>query len=212
MNILIFGDSITQGFHDTKMGGWVNRLAIHLMDKEVEGDQYGDYSVFNLGIFGDNSADLIKRLPTELATRMDKDGGLVIIAIGTNDSYFSVETRESKISLDEFEKNLRSCVDLAKEKSAKVCLVSPIPVIDKMLQPIPWKTTHCYSNERLDEYKEIVKKVATKTGCLLIETQDVFNPNPEDYLPDGVHPNAEGHRLVFERVLKELEKEGIIPS
>ncbi len=87
--ICILGDSITQGYYDFEKSGWINRLTSSLWGKDI------DYSVFNLGVSGDASFDLIKRLEIELKVRSVKT---VIVNIGVNDA--GTENRKNRINLE----------------------------------------------------------------------------------------------------------------
>lgn len=62
MVICIFGDSITWGASDSEKGGWVERLKIYF------GEKY-DINVYNLGISGDATEDLLVRIEKELRSR-----------------------------------------------------------------------------------------------------------------------------------------------
>ena len=78
-NIIIFGDSITYGACDYEMGGWVNRLRIYF-DNNAE----SKISVFNLGISGEISEEVLTRFDSEFNARYDKDKkNVVIFAIGS---------------------------------------------------------------------------------------------------------------------------------
>lgn len=54
--VSIWGDSITWGETDPDSGGWVARLR-----KFFDADEEHEISVYNLGVHGDTTADLIKR-------------------------------------------------------------------------------------------------------------------------------------------------------
>jgi len=62
MSILVFGDSITWGTADFEHGGWVTRLFIELgRDFEID--------VYNLGVSGDKTPDLLERFESESKSR-----------------------------------------------------------------------------------------------------------------------------------------------
>ena len=120
--ILAFGDSIVQGFWD-KEGGWVQRLKKHLT--EISINNHSDYfSVFNLGVSGDTSKDLLARFEFETKNRLNdgegKNDTLIIFSIGTNDSIFNNKTKLHLISQEEYRKNLTELLELAKKYASKV--------------------------------------------------------------------------------------------
>ena len=97
MRILVFGDSITQGFWDMR-GGWVQRFAskVHQasLDNMLHGDGKGYIEVFNLGISGDTSEGVIGRLKQEVeARRTDDKSEIIILSIGINDSVLKSDNK-----------------------------------------------------------------------------------------------------------------------
>ncbi len=210
MRILVFGDSITQGFHDDEMGGWCNRLAQYAIRKTVDSDYDYSSSIFNLGISGNNTDNLVKRFPHELKARLDGQDGAVLFALGVNDSQFELGTNANRVELEKYEENIKECINEAKKYTEHVFINSLLPVNDSLLSPMPWKPTHGYSNTFIDKYNETVKRIAAELGCVLIDISDVFPNTSQEFLPDGIRPNAEGHRLIYVRVKSELEKAGIL--
>ena len=57
----IFGDSITYGVIDRE-GGWANRLRKYLDARTLDSNGKDLFMLYNLGISGDTSADLLARL------------------------------------------------------------------------------------------------------------------------------------------------------
>ena len=73
MNVLIFGDSITWGAYDPEQGGWATRLRNYFEEKD------NDIDVYNLGISGDTTADLLERIEIEAKSRVcDNFGGPIV--------------------------------------------------------------------------------------------------------------------------------------
>ncbi|MGC9310458.1 MAG: SGNH/GDSL hydrolase family protein [Candidatus Aenigmatarchaeota archaeon] len=66
--ILIFGDSIVFGLWD-KQGGWANRLRKEL-DESARGDPNRHIQLYNLGIAGDTSIDVLERCENEILQRI----------------------------------------------------------------------------------------------------------------------------------------------
>jgi hypothetical protein len=69
MRVLVFGDSITQGYWDTD-GGWVDRIRRHFDTIQATDLQDNDEpTIFNLGISADNSRNILERIETETISR-----------------------------------------------------------------------------------------------------------------------------------------------
>ena len=79
IHIGIWGDSITSGANDYEKGGWINMLNLSSKNNK-------EYTIiYNLGIEGDTSENLIKRFEVECKARKIN---VVLFAIGINDSLY----------------------------------------------------------------------------------------------------------------------------
>ena len=214
MRVLIFGDSITQGFHDEVAGGWCNRLVAEVMRRDVESGQQYDKSVFNLGISGDTSADLLKRIKYETESRKSKNltygGDVALIAIGVNDSQYHMQTLLTKLTLEETECNVHEIIQILQEQNLRVIFVGPAPVFESRIQPMAWKPTHGYSNPLIQKYSTLIQNISKKSECEFISTSDVYEGREKEVLLDGIHPSAEGHELIYNLVKASLEAKGIL--
>lgn len=189
--ILIFGDSITYGAFDKK-GGWVERLKEKLMGKDI--------LVYNLGVSGDTTIDLLDRFENETRARYDNDTTL-ILEIGINDSYHSDITPEM------FENNIQELIKKAKKYSKKIVFLGLTPVDESKTNPLPWNKNAFYKNNKIQKYDNIIKEVCKRNSIHFIEISNNFAKT--DYkalLHDGLHPNTKGHEKVFEIVSKDLNK------
>ena len=83
MRVLIFGDSITQGFWDTD-GGWVQRIRKAYDEETIKAD-YELPTIFNMGISGDSSGDIVEQFEAETKARYNDDGIGFVFAVGVND-------------------------------------------------------------------------------------------------------------------------------
>jgi lysophospholipase L1-like esterase len=83
---LFFGDSITYGEYDGVFGGWVDILKRYALQKYNEGSD--ELILFNLGIGGETTEGLVKRIPHEMKARNSAEGNVVFIGYGANDLAF----------------------------------------------------------------------------------------------------------------------------
>jgi lysophospholipase L1-like esterase len=210
MHIIVFGSSIEQGFDDTDKGGWVNRLFLEYGTR-TRGQGHGDFNaVFNLGISGNTSDQIVERFSNELACRVDPDEKtLVIIESGGNDSIRNLETNECAVPLDRFEQNCQTMINEA-NKYGKVVVLGLYDSDYENMNPIPWYEGHAALKEDADLYDKKLQEMANENEVLYISLSGLFEGKFEELTFDGDHPNAVGHQLVFERVKSALEKEGIL--
>ena len=193
MNILIFGDSITWGAYDPEQGGWATRLRNYFEEQD------NDVAVYNLGISGDTTADLLARIEVEAKSR---EPNLIIFAIGINDAQFIHSTNGLRVSLDEFQQNLAKLLALAKKFTNKVVFVGLTKVDESKTAPIPWNTAKSYTNENIERLDNVIKKFCEDTKLKFIPMESIVG---NDDLIDGLHPNTKGHIKIFNQMKSEIE-------
>lgn len=180
----VWGDSIVHGGCDMEMGGWVQRLRIYLTRRGL-----GDH-VFNLGLGGNNSTDVLARIDAEIVARSGHiDHALV--GVGVNDMC----TQSKLIAEGAFARNLEEIVTTIRGRGKRPHLLTTT------FTPAP-------AREVWQRYNDAIRQTAQKTGADLIELNSV--PQESD-LPDRVHPNGFGHEKVFHAVRTHLQTAGIIP-
>jgi lysophospholipase L1-like esterase len=205
MRIFVFGDSITYGNWDYEGGGWVNRLRNFLDTKSLVKHKF-DYRLYNLGISGDTSKDLLYRFEFEIKNRLkDNEESLVIIEIGINDSLFFQDKKKLTTSPKIFRKNIQKLIKLSRKFTEKIIFVGPTSVVESKVNPLPWRKEVSYKNGYISKYNEVIKSVCKENKVFFIDIfAEWINLNYEILLEDGVHPNSEGHKKIFEIVKESL--------
>jgi lysophospholipase L1-like esterase len=200
IKIAIFGDSFVYGRIDPENGGWVSRLKSYFEKLEKFN------GVFNLGIPGNTSKTLLKRIKNECEVRRTD---IIIIEVGTNDA--SYVNNKQKVSPEEFELNLQKIIDIVNSFSSKIVFVG-IPLVDET-KSMPLKTIEeptFFENSKLEEYNEIIKKACIKNKIFFIDLVSKLEKDYFKYLSEGVHFNSKGHQKIFEIVEDFLNKNKII--
>jgi len=199
--ILIFGDSIVYGAWDAK-GGWADRIKQEVHKKFLEDPDF-PWLAHPLGVDGDTSKGLLKRFESETKPRIVYGGDtLFIISIGDNDSLFNNKKKEHWVSPEEYKKNLQEIFKLAKNYKAKILFVGSAGVDESRVDPAPWVPDCSYKNEYAKQYDDIAKEVCKENQVVFV---DIFGLDKK-HLIDGIHPNTEGHKKIFEAVWPVLEK------
>ena len=67
--------------------------------------------------------------------------------------------------------------------------------------PVSWINFY-YTNENLSKYSKVMEEVCKENGVLFMNTIGLANSDFED----GLHPNALGHKKLFEQVKSFLVK------
>lgn len=200
MRVLVFGDSIGQGFSDPQ-GGWVEALKRYYLAQGT------DIEIFNMSISGDTSQNVLARIESEtVVRRWPKDPVLIVLAIGVNDT--QKHFRDVKTSVDDFVTNIESMVKIARRVADKLLIVGLTPCIDVRLNPTPWNKNITYSNERIGTYEKLLEEVAERRAVPFVPLWEGLTNKwrVEDIFPDGLHPTAAGHELILHIVQPEIEK------
>lgn len=207
MRILFFGDSITQGFWDIK-GGWVGRLREHfdaLAMQDLANSKQPE--IFNLGVSGDTTRNLLTRIEAE--TKVRKWAGdplVVVVAIGTNDDLFEGDAQY--ISPDEFKSNLETIVSILKPICQSIVLVGNPACDESRTMPVSWADC-TYTNTELERSEQTIAEVAKCHELPYVPIFQEFKARLDagaDLLQDGLHPNGAGHQLIADLVKPLLEK------
>jgi lysophospholipase L1-like esterase len=208
MRVLVFGASITQGFWDTE-GGWVQRLRHYYDEKVIEEipENRNFLTFFNLGISGDRTKGIVKRIKAETEARIwPREPFTFLISTGINDS--PILDGKNIYELSEFEADLKSILDTAREFSNKIMFIELTPCDEANTTPIPWGKYH-YTNQRIQAFNDVTRKFCSYNNLPLIPIFDGFKKtmdSGEKLFADGLHPNDAGHQLIFELVRPELDK------
>lgn len=190
MNICVFGDSIVWGEGDNEHGGWCQRLKNYFLQKDP------DSTVFNLGIPGEASSNLIERLEREYVTR---EGDVLIISIGINDSQIISGTK--RVSEKVFSTIYKQLLELSIQISKKVLVVGLTRVDESKTTPIPWSKSKSYLNSRIQLFDRIIQQVAEEKKVEYIPVSEVISHTE---LSDGLHPNSQGHKKIFQTILPHI--------
>lgn len=210
--ILVYGSSISWGAWD-EVGGWVDRLKQYINKKVIDSEGKYYCLLYNLGISGDDTTGVIKRLEDELTRRFDKSEELVVIfEMGINDSMYKNAEKEFRTPKEKFKENLRELIKLSRRHTDKIVFVGLSPAVDSILDPIPWHPAASYKTEYIKEFDEMIKDICKENNLLFIDTLTPFAERDYQKLLtlDGIHPNSEGHKFIFEIVKNELEKNNLI--
>ena len=207
MRVLVFGDSIAQGFWSVD-GGWVEKLRRHydrLALEDLRNNKQPE--IFNLGVSGDTTHNLLARLEPETKVRKwPEDPLIAVIAIGTNDDLF--ENGEQRVQPREFRHNIQKVINILEPLVEKIMFVGSAACDEKLTTPVFWANIH-YSNEQMQKYEQIVEEESQKRAIRFVPIFESFKAKMETgekLLADGLHPNNEGHKLIFELVRPELDK------
>ncbi|ROI00130.1 SGNH/GDSL hydrolase family protein [Chryseobacterium daecheongense] len=199
---LFFGDSITYGEYDGVFGGWVDILKRYALQQFHEGKD--ELILFNLGIGGETTEGLIKRIPHELSARNAADGNIVFIAYGAND--LAAKEGEKLVKPEQFKSNILTAIQHAKQFSQDIYLVSILPFSSKLDGVVSATGKMRKSNDVL-LYNQILQDIAIDNALTYVDFYTALLEDKEILLSgDGVHPNEKGYGMMAEIVIPIIEK------
>lgn len=200
--IYCFGDSQTYGAWDSE-GGWCDRLKRRAHALTLDPEKGIKYQMFNLGIGGEHSRALLKRLKSELEARHRPDWPpVIIIGTGENDTRYT-EGGEPFIPIDEYRSNIEALIEIAKAYTDKIILVG-LTLTEQSEQPFK---SSFFSHKLLREYDAVMAEVAAKHNVAKTDTITALEAVTDPvYYKDGVHLNDEGHKIVARTVWEQLNK------
>lgn len=191
-HICVFGASITSGLNDFKNAGWCEKLKKSLLKKDV--------FVYNLGISGDDSSDLLKRIKPECDARKPD---LIILALGGNDSQFILNENRFRTPLDVLKNNFENLIKISKSFTKNIIIVGLTKVDEeKINKKFIENKNKMYKNEYLEKYDLTIKEIALKNQIKFIPLFDLID---KEDLDDGLHPTSLGHNKIFNRVRKNIK-------
>ena len=79
------------------------------------------------------------------------------------------------------------------------------PVDESKVKPIPWHPVISYTNDSIAAYNMEIQNYCDENDIIFIDTLSEFmSLNFLEMLSDGLHPNSEGHRKIFDMLLDSL--------
>lgn len=177
--IIFFGNSLSAGYGLDPAQGFVG-----LIEKRIDSLNL-NYKVVNAGNSGETTSGGKERIGWILDNAQPD---IFVLELGGNDALRGLPVVDA-------EANLQAIIDAVKEKypTAKILLAG-------MMAPPNM------GNEYTSKFAAIYPRLAKKNNAALIPfLLDRVGGQPELNLPDGIHPNVEGHQIVRETIWKVLK-------
>lgn len=206
MNILFFGDSITQGYWGIHHG-WVDRVRMYFSELLFAENEY--HGIYNLGVDGDTAEDIAKRIKVELQARIRSHHTvmpIVVIQIGVNDQLD--ESVQLQDAISEYKTQLQSIINDIQGLYTKIVFTGYPSCDEKLTTPVSWGEYY-YTNQKTKAYEDAMKVVAERNEAVFIPVFEEFKKHTdtgENLLADGLHPNDAGHELMYEMIIPKLQE------
>ena len=176
--ILVLGDSLSDGFQLKRSEAYPALIANKLRDAGL------NLQVTNASATGGTTDGGLERLPAHLKRKID----IFILELGINDAFRGVP-------VGQIQNNLQQIVDKVKARNPDVRVV-----IAGMQLP------NYGTDDYVSAFGKMFGELATKSGAALVPyLLDGVAGDPSLNLPDGIHPNAAGQKILAENVWRVLE-------
>jgi len=187
--ILVFGDSLSDGFMLARSEAYPALLGKKLHAAGLS------FQMTNASAAGGTTEGGLERLPAHLKHRID----IFVLELGINDAFRG-------LSVDQIQNNLQQIINKVKARNPTVRVV-----IAGMQLP------NYGADDYVSAFGKMFTDLAAKNNAALVPylLQGVAG-DPSLNLPDGIHPNAAGQKILAEnvwRVLEPIARElAVIPS
>lgn len=190
--IVLMGDSITFGDNAKhRKNSWSGRLHEYLKENFP-----GRFEVINNGMEGEISQEGFD----EIEDRVIKyTPDIVFIGYGTNDC--TKEIGKYVNSIYNFESNMEDIAEgVRSQTNASIVFNLAPPVIEELC----CDDAVSIHNRDIEAYNNVVKRICGSMMLSFVDHYSLMSGRDDvkdlfDY--DGVHPNDEGHRIMFENIL-----------
>jgi len=189
--ILTLGDSITKG---VRQGVKVNEtFAAYLQEMLKEKGIKAE--VINVGVGGEDTGGALRRLERDILGRKPR---LVAVMYGTNDSYSDKGKKDSRLTPEQFRRNLTELVRALRNKGVEPILMTE-PRWAKDAGP---DGSGDSPNVGLEKFMHITRDIARAEKVPLVDhfthwtKAEQNGVNLNGWTTDGCHPNPRGHREI----------------
>jgi len=176
--ILVLGDSLSDGFQLRRSEAYPALIANKLRDAGL------NLQVTNASATGGTTEGGLERLPAHLKRKID----IFVLELGINDAFRGVP-------VEQIQNNLQQIINRVKARNPNVRVV-----IAGMQLP------NYGADDYVSAFGKMFGELATKNGAALVPyLLDGVAGDPSLNLPDGIHPNASGQKILAENVWRVLE-------
>jgi acyl-CoA thioesterase-1 len=176
--LLFFGDSLTAGY-----GLDPDEAFPALVQQKLDASGLA-WRVVNAGLSGETTAGGLRRLDWILRQPVD----IFVIELGGNDGLRGIDPETSRSNLESMIRRIRE-----RYPAIKIVLSG---------MQMPTNMGPAYTSQFAAMYPALAQRTAVTLIPFLLEG---VGGVPELNLPDGIHPTAEGHKIVAETVWRALK-------
>jgi lysophospholipase L1-like esterase len=198
INIICFGDSITEGGEFPVNARWTS-----LLQKKLDAVKPDIFKVHNRGIGGNTSAQGFDRFWSDVLPLLP---GVLLIQFGFNDANVKDFSIVNRVGLAEFEKNLKEFHRIAKDNNS-----IPVFILNHSIGEVDGKQGNGKTyNENVAPYNNMIRNIANELKAELIDIplqMSIRNIDIDDFVSgDKLHLALEANHAYADIVYNALNQ------
>ena len=198
MNIVCFGDSITQAYNFAESDRWPT-----IIQFKLEAQRPGYFKVFNRGIGGHTTPQALRRIKEDVIPFLP---AIVLVEFGINDRGNKDWIGDYWVSLDAYKRDLRVIHDIVIKGGGQCVFLVNHPLTTEPSYPIA-EDLSLLAEEM--PYDTAIREVAKNLNAPLIDIPALLRSRKvtvsQLLSADGCHLSPEGNHHYAEAVYEELK-------
>jgi len=196
MNIICFGDSITEAAEVSPEARWTS-----LLQRDLDSWQEGAFTVHNRGMGGHTSGEGFDRLHSDVLPLLP---GLLLVQFGFNDANVRDWAMAPRVGLPEFKKNLREFHRVAHARGGRCVFI-----VNHTIGQSPGRQGNGKNyQDNLRPYNRAIRKLAEELDAAHIDLPLIMAQQhielSEFLAEDALHLSAAGNRIYAAMILEAL--------
>lgn len=207
--ILFFGASVVYGVGG-EAGGAPDliKAKLHKRAYAPSGPAEGvGHEIYNLGVPGVTSAELLERAQNELSARVKSGRKMIVLfSVGVNDSKNTDGQGSHLVDIATYKQNIEKILAIFLKAGASVIAYGFTPVDETKTSPYAGFAAtpdDYFLNDRIKKFENVFMQVAAQKGAqtLPLFEQAIQESWMYNYLYiDGLHPDSAGHVWLAEKI------------
>ena len=200
--ILFIGDSITDVKFNRRKRFTIKGKNVYALQLKKRFKKYSrNIKVEIKGVASNRTYHVYDRLTSDC---INLKPDVIIMLIGVNDAWENYVPEKYPPLLRPMEPHIREIYRRIRTELPNTQILYLMPfLIDAVEEKFPYHKT-------LDEFREVLKRIALENGATVLDLQEVFyqaqkSIEPEKLAVDGIHPTNLGHKVMADAIEKVLE-------
>lgn len=195
-NYIFIGDSIVYGIGDYESNGYTSMFKHMIMglDQSTSCSNYVHIAAYP----GSTSNDIASRIDAILDSfTFEGVNNIAVLSIGVNDTQ-TIENKQ-KVDIKIYEENIKKIIESVRKHNSNIQILGLTRIESEGRFYL--KSGKFMDNRIIDKYDELLQNICVKEDVKYIKMSDALEK--DDFI-DGLHPNNEGHKKIYNNVLNDI--------